>query len=202
MSTARTLLVGVGGQGVLTAAQVLGAAAHREGRAVVVGQLHGMSQRGGSLECTVKVGPDECTVIGPGEADVLLAFEPIEALRALPRVGPGTRALVSVGTIVPFAEARSGRDGPGTDAILASLRAEVKDLASIDGPRLVADAGADRTLNAVMLGAAAALGWTAPGADALLAELLARTSPRFRGHNRRAFDLGRAAAQRAQEATT
>ena len=60
----RTLLVGVGGQGVLTAAQILGAAAHAAGLPVVVGQLHGMSQRGGSNECTVNIVPEVNNVIG------------------------------------------------------------------------------------------------------------------------------------------
>ncbi len=53
----KVLLVGVGGQGVLTAAQILGGAAHHAGLDVVVGQLHGMSQRGGSVECSVLIGP-------------------------------------------------------------------------------------------------------------------------------------------------
>lgn len=200
MMARRTLLVGVGGQGVLTAAQILGAAVHRGGHKVVVGQLHGMSQRGGSLECTVRVGLDESTVIGAGEADVVLAFEPLEALRALPRMRADTRVLVSLGAIVPFELTRTGAAYPSVDSILGTLREHVREVVPIDGGKLVGRTGADRTLNAVMLGAAAGLGWTAPGATELAAELLERTAPRFREANRQAFELGRGAVRpRAEE---
>lgn len=196
MSSHRTLLVGVGGQGVLTAAQVLGAAAHADGRAVVVGQLHGMSQRGGSIECTVKVGTDESTVIGPGEADVVLAFEPLEALRALPRMHRETRVLVSLGTIVPFELVRTGIPYPPVEGILAELRAVAADVVSIDGSGGVARSGSDRTLNAVILGAIARLGWLPIDGGLLLDVVLGRTAPKFREANRRAFEHGQDAAIR------
>ncbi len=187
----RTLLVGVGGQGVLTAAQVLGAAAHVAGLPVVVGQLHGMSQRGGSIECTVKVGPDESNVIGEGEADTVLAFEPLEALRALGRMHHGTRVLVSVGTIVPFELVRAGGDYPEVASILAAIGAVARQVVPLDGARIVGRTGADRTLNAVLLGAAVGLGMLPLGEAPVLGAILARTAPTFREANRRAFLLGR-----------
>jgi len=195
MTSHRTLLVGVGGQGVLTAAQWLGAAAHASGRRVVVGQLHGMSQRGGSLECTVKVGSDESTVIGAGQADVVLAFEPLEALRAIPRMRRETRVLVSVGTIVPFELTRTGGVYPALETMLSELRAVTPDVVPIDGTRIVGCTGADRTLNAVMLGAATELQWVASGASEILDAMLSRTAPKFRDANRRAFELGREAVR-------
>jgi indolepyruvate ferredoxin oxidoreductase beta subunit len=195
MSSHRTLLVGVGGQGVLTAARVLGTAAHAAGLPVVVGQLHGMSQRGGSIECTVKLGSDESTVIGPGEADVVVAFEPLEALRAVPLMRADTRVLTSLTAIVPFELARTGVAYPPIEAILDDLRAAAAEVVPIDGASIVGASGADRTLNAVLLGALAALGWLPIDAGRVLEAVIGRTATTFRDANRRAFELGRGAVR-------
>lgn len=184
------LLVGVGGQGVLTAAQVLGTAAQAAGENVVVGQLHGMSQRGGSIECSVKVGPSESSMIGDGEADVVLAFEPLEALRALPRMGSQTRVLVSVGTIVPFELVRTGAAYPPVDSILEALRKVAAEVVALDGVKIVGRSGSDRTLNVVMLGAAAAIDLLGMSDEQVLGAVLSRTAPAFREANRAAFLLG------------
>ncbi len=201
MNTHRTLLVGVGGQGVLTAAQLLGAAAHAENLPVVVGQLHGMSQRGGSIECTVKIGADESTVIGPGQADVVLAFEPLEALRAISRMRGETRVIVSLGTIIPFELTRTGGVYPPVESILEELRAVAARVVPIDGAKIVGRTGADRTLNAVMLGAASGLGWLPASEEAVLKQVLDRTAAKFRAANQHAFELGRNAVRGiAQEA--
>ncbi len=202
MKTHRTLLVGVGGQGVLTAAQWLGAAAHAQKLPVVVGQLHGMSQRGGSIECSVNVGPGESTVIGPGQADVVLAFEPLEALRALPRMRHDTRVLVSVGTIIPFELTRTGGVYPEVEAMLRDIRDVATEVVTIDGGKLVGRTGVDRTLNAVMLGAASALGWLPAAEERILQEVVSRTAVNFREANRHAFDLGHNAVRASvREAT-
>jgi len=192
-----TLLVGVGGQGVLTAAQILGAAVQAAGLPAVVGQLHGMSQRGGSIECTVKVGPGESSVIGDGEADVVLAFEPLEALRALPRMSARTRVLVSQATIVPFELIRTGETYPPVPLIVEQLRAVAGEVTVLDAAAVVGRTGADRTLNVVMLGAAAGLGMLPVGAERVLAAVLERTAPKFRDANRTAFELGRKAVRAA-----
>ncbi len=154
----RLLLVGVGGQGVLSAARLLGEAALTEGKQVVVGQLHGMSQRGGSVESTVLIGPGRSSFIGPGEADAMLALEPLEALRALPRLSRRTRVVVSLGKIPPFTLAQKGQPYPDLDGILTALRGAALDVVTVDGPALAAAAGSARALNMVMLGALASLG--------------------------------------------
>ncbi|MFH1130352.1 MAG: 2-oxoacid:acceptor oxidoreductase family protein, partial [Pseudomonadota bacterium] len=82
----KVLIVGVGGQGVLTAAKMLGDAALHAGFGVTVGQLHGMSQRGGSVEAGVLIGEGESSFIEEGAADIVLGFEPLEVLRALPKM--------------------------------------------------------------------------------------------------------------------
>ncbi|MBI2840468.1 MAG: indolepyruvate oxidoreductase subunit beta [Acidobacteria bacterium] len=154
----RLLLVGVGGQGVLSAARMLGEAALAEGKQVVVGQIHGMSQRGGSVESTVLIGPGRSSFIGPGGADALLALEPLEAMRALPRLSRRTRVVVSLGKIPPFTLAQKGQPYPDLDGVLAALRGAARDVITVDGPALAEAAGSARALNMVMLGALASLG--------------------------------------------
>jgi indolepyruvate ferredoxin oxidoreductase beta subunit len=171
----RTLLVGIGGQGILTAGQVLGAAAHATGRPVVVGQLHGMSQRGGSLECTVLCGPGESTFIGDAEADLVLGFELCETVRALPRMSASTNVLVSVCTVAPLEAVLRGGAIPRIDEALAGLRETAARVA------------------------AAELGWLPVASGPVLEALLERTSVRFREQNRRALLLGRSATRTGEE---
>ena len=180
MSRFSALLVGVGGQGVLTVAQILGAAAHAAGLPVVVGQLHGMSQRGGTVQCTVLIGDHESSFLS-GDPDVVMAFEALEALRALDRVGPETRVLVNLSRIVPFELVRDGKEYPAADSILAELRGAAAEVHAIDGSALVRGIGEPRSLNVLLLGAAAGLALFPIPERALLDAALARCAPAFRG---------------------
>lgn len=194
----KILLVGVGGQGVLTAARMLGEAAHAVGERVVVGQIHGMSQRGGSVASSILFGPGSSSFL-VGEAHALVAFEPLEALRALPHVGTDTIVVVSRGTIVPYQLTFLGKGYPTVEGIVGSLRAKARDVHVLDGPALVAKTGAIRTLNIVMLGALAGLSILPFGAETLSEQLVTTLPERFLQANRRAFELG-LAATRTEEA--
>lgn len=183
------LLVGVGGQGVLTASKVLGEAAHLAGLHAMVGQLHGMSQRGGSVECSVLIGPGESSfIIGP--VDAVVAFEPLEALRALPHMARTTRVLMNQGTIAPPSSGVPGMEVPGPKAVAAQLRDVSENVTEVDGPLLLEELSERRTLNMIMLGALAGTE-ILPFDTALLWEAISRTlSPGFRDQNRKAFDMG------------
>jgi indolepyruvate ferredoxin oxidoreductase beta subunit len=188
----KILVVGVGGQGALTAARWLGDAALRAGEEVAVGQLHGMAQRGGSVLATVLVGPGLSSYIRDGGADVALALEPLEALRARPSLSARTRVVVNSGRVVPHTLAQGGGSYPELDAILDGVRAVAPDVTTVDGPRLVAAAGAPRALSAVMLGALAGLGLL-PFDPVHLRLAVGRGSPPALAQaNVAAFDLGAA----------
>ena len=187
----RILVVGVGGQGVLTVARMLGDAALAAGLDVRVGQLHGMAQRGGSVEALVILGQGQSTFIGDGEADVVLGLEPLETLRALPRMSPRTRVVLSSGKVVPFSLVREGLPYPPLEDLLDQIRAVAPDLHLVDGPALLEQAGAARSLNICLFGVLAGLGVLPLDAQTLW-EAVARRIPA--GHleeNRRAFELGR-----------
>ena len=81
MSTQRIVFVGVGGQGNLLASNLLGQAALAAGQHVVVSEIHGMAQRGGVVESAVILGDATSPIVSDGEADVVVSFEPVEALR-------------------------------------------------------------------------------------------------------------------------
>ena len=154
----KLLVVGVGGQGVLTIARFLGDAATRAGVPVAVGQLHGMSQRGGSVQATVALGDGASAFIGQGEADAVLGLEPLEVSRARPAMSAETRVVMSLGRIVPHTLAQQGAGYPSLDDLRAGIRARTRDLVCVDGPALAEQAGNARALNTVMLGALVGLG--------------------------------------------
>ncbi len=198
----RLLIAGVGGQGILTIARAIGDAALSAGREVVVGQLHGMAQRGGSVEATVLIGRGRSPFIAAGAADAVLALEPLEALRARPKMSAATTVVVNLGRVVPFTLAQQGREYPDLDGILAEIRAVAPKLITVDGAALAQAAGAARSLNIVMLGALAGLEILPLTGDTLWQAIAGRFSASRRlpaGHletNRRAFTDGREAVKK------
>ncbi len=184
------LVVGVGGQGVLTAAQVLANAAHSANQPIAVGQLHGMSQRGGSVECSVRLGDVQTSYIVGDTVDVLLGFEPLETLRAAAKVGPQTLVVASTASIVPQTVNLGAADYPALVDIERQLRERARRVVMVDGPALAERAGAHRSLNAVMLGALAGLGLLPFPPQAVLRALERRCSSAYLAANCRAFELG------------
>lgn len=148
----RILLAGVGGQGVLTGARVIGEAALAAGLPVRIGQLHGMSQRGGSVEATVVIGAGRTAFVGAGACDCLLALEPLEALRASARLRPGAEVWLNSATLVPATLGALGRPYPSLPQIEQALAARGARVHSLDASALAARAGAARAVSPVMLG--------------------------------------------------
>ncbi len=101
-STYSIYLTGVGGQGIIRVSTIIGEAAMRKGLKVVMSELHGMAERGGMVTTEVKIGDSSSAIIQDGNADLLFAMEPVEALRSLEKVGPNTSAIVNSAPIIPF----------------------------------------------------------------------------------------------------
>ena len=103
MKSMNVLIVGVGGQGTLLASRVLGAMATVMGADCKLSEVHGMSQRGGSVVTHVRIGSDiAAAIVSPGEADFVLAFEKLEALRFSYYVKPDGVILVNDQEIMPM----------------------------------------------------------------------------------------------------
>ena len=187
----KLLAVGVGGQGVITATRLIGEAAMAAGLEVVAGQLHGMSQRGGNVLSTVLIGPGQSSFIADGQADVVLGLEPLEVLRALPKMSERTKVLVNLGRVAPFVLAAQGKPYPDLGPILQKIRAAAPQTYEIDGAAALGQGLSNQSLNMFMLGALAALD-VLPFAEQWLILALEKRSPaRFLQTNRRAYGLGK-----------
>jgi len=152
--TINFLLSGVGGQGTILASDVLANVGLAGGYQVKQAEVHGMSQRGGSVTSHVRWGKMIYSpLIGPGEVDVLLAFEKVEALRVLNQLRLGALILVNLQAIAPITVTSGGQPYPD-DAHLIARVAEVTDYAVyLDGQAIGESLGSVRTANVVLLGA-------------------------------------------------
>lgn len=154
----RIFFTGVGGQGTLLATRLVGEAALEEGLPVVVSEIHGMAQRGGVVESAVAVGSLSSPTIADGEADILMAFEPIEALRALPKCHNRTIIIANTVPIIPFTVAAGRSTYPSMDSIRAGLETKVARVIWVNAPEMASKSGAKRGSNMVMVGVLAGIG--------------------------------------------
>ena len=143
------VIVGVGGQGTLLASKILGNLAMADGRGVKVSEVHGMSQRGGSVITHVRVGNEVYPpLVSEGHADFLVGFEALEAARALPFLKPDGVAVVNGQRILPMPVITGAMEYPENPlAILEGHRVE-----SVDAFSLAKEAGNARAVNLVLLG--------------------------------------------------
>lgn len=140
----------------LLASRILCHAAMRLGVPVVSGEIRNMSQRGGAVHATVALGGARSTLIPKGRADTVLAFEPMEAVRAVAYMGPQTTAIVNERPVVPFTLSVRGLPYPPLESLLSRVRERCGTLTTLDASRVALDVGDLRALNMVMLGALSA----------------------------------------------
>jgi indolepyruvate ferredoxin oxidoreductase, beta subunit len=191
----RIFLTGVGGQGTLLASRLLGEAALDAGFNPMVSETHGMAQRGGIVVSTVVLGDLKSPLISPGEADVVLGFEALEAFRALDRCHAKSLVIANTATIVPYPVAIGKAQYPSVDEMFHRLAAHVGGLLAFDAGKLARQAGSPLAVNMVLMGALAATNLLPFPADAVLTVVRTRTKEKFLASNLKAFDLGAAAAQ-------
>jgi indolepyruvate ferredoxin oxidoreductase beta subunit len=186
MSTKNIMIVGVGGQGTLLASRILGNAVISKGYDVKVSEVHGMSQRGGSVVTYVKFGDAvHSPIIDKGEADIILAFECLEAYRALPWLKKGGKMIVNDQMINPMPVITGAAEYPVN--ILAKLGAAV-DLTAVDALSLAREAGNQKAVNVVLIGVMAKN--TEIAYEDWVETIKATVPPKFLEANLKAFDLG------------
>jgi indolepyruvate ferredoxin oxidoreductase, beta subunit len=192
----RVFFTGVGGQGTLLATRLVGEAALKEGLPVTISEIHGMAQRGGVVESAVAIGNIFSPTIADGEADVLMAFEPLETLRALPKCHAGTWVISNTTPIIPFTVATGKSVYPSMDAIYGPLAASVQRLFRVPALKLAREAGSDLAANMVMLGVLAGTGRLPIGESSWQAVMRERLPQRFLAINEKGFALGLELARR------
>ena len=184
--TKNIMIVGVGGQGTLLASRILGNAFISEGFDVKVSEVHGMSQRGGSVVTYVKYGDKVYSpIVDKGTADVILAFELLEAYRALPYLKKGGKIIVNTQTIDPMPVITGAMSYP--ENIEGKLKT-VADTTAVDARALAEKAGNIKAVNVVLIGLVAKN--TDISYDKWV-EIIRSTVPeKFLEVNLKAFDLG------------
>ena len=199
MSKMSIFITGVGGQGSLMASKIIARAAMNAGQKVLVSEVHGMAQRGGVVESTVKIGDVHSPILLDGDADILVGFELSETLRALRKASAKTTILTSTDVIVPITVSLGKGSYPDTDSALKEIKATGKVTLTLPLVDLATRAGNVITANMVMIGALAATGLL-PFDEKYLREAMECSVPeRALEINRRAYELGRQAITDREE---
>ncbi|MBY9012548.1 MAG: indolepyruvate oxidoreductase subunit beta [Candidatus Lokiarchaeota archaeon] len=185
------LNVGVGGQGVIRATQILSYAALLDDYKVRTSETHGMAQRGGSVASYLRFGTEvEGPLIPRGKANTIVAFEASEAVRIFNYAGPDTVFLINENIMVPPMIHQMGMDYPNLTEISDFLKNVSPNIYFIDGVKIATDLGNPRTMNVVMLGALIGLEVLPLKKEALEKAILSYLPTTFHDINKKAFKTG------------
>lgn len=156
--TKNIVLCGVGGQGTVLASKLVAAAAMKKGISVMSAETIGMAQRGGSVFSHIRLGEHlHSPMIAKGTADIIIGFEPAEAVRMLPYLKDNGQVIVSSHAIMPVTSTLSGADYDGKEIILY-LKKVVNNLLVVDSEKACHELGSSKVLNILLLGAAISSG--------------------------------------------
>ena len=186
-NTINVLIVGVGGQGTLFAGKVIGEVAEKSGLMVKQSEVHGMAQRGGSVVTYVRIGDQVISpLIEKGEADLIVAFEQLEALRWIEFLKPNGSVIVNEQMISPMPVIIGAAKYPA-DVFDRLDKAGVQTV-RVDAPAIAAQSGNPKAVNIVLLGM---LAKRLPMARELWLDAIAAKSPApFVSANQEAFNKG------------
>jgi indolepyruvate ferredoxin oxidoreductase beta subunit len=203
------LLAGVGGQGTILASDILARVGLEVGYQVKQAEVHGMSQRGGSVTSHVRWGEVvHSPQVSRGEVDVLLAFEKLEALRYLAHLRQDALALINIETIIPITVSSLGLHYPDDETLKRALSGVTSHAYYVDGPAISRGIGEPKVANVVLIGALSRLLEelvpTAPElTPAIWLEVIAGQVPsRLMDLNRQAFFAGRTVYWRPPKVAT
>ncbi len=191
------MITGVGGQGTVLAAKVLAQAAETRNWRVRTAETIGMAQRGGSVVSHVRLANQDepridATLIAHGEADLIISFEPAEAVRCLGYLRPGG-ALVSATSSVQPVTAALSRDAYSSKPFLEYLRQTVPNCLLVDDTALIKQIGSPKALNVALLASAVAISDLGLTVEELRAAMHASMRSQFVALNDRAIDVAVAA---------
>lgn len=188
METRSIMIVGVGGQGSLLASRLLGNVLLAKGFDVKVSEVHGMSQRGGSVVTYVRYGDEVCSpIIEKGEADVIISFELLESARWLPYLKKGGKLITSTQQLDPMPVITGAAQYP--EDIAAKIKAMGIQVTAVDALGLAEQAGNAKASNVVLMGVVSA---QTEFDEQLWQNAIEQcVPPKFLELNKKAFELGR-----------
>ena len=189
MQTVNIMIVGVGGQGSLLASKLLGHVVMTKGFDVKVSEVHGMSQRGGSVVTYVRFGDKVYSpVIDKGEADYIISFEVLEAARYLPYLKKGGKIIVNAQEIDPMPVITGAAEYP--EGLLEKMSQSGAEVNAIDALAIANEAGSAKAANIALMGRfSKAFGDITE--EEWLSSIEACVPPKFLELNKKAFYLGR-----------
>lgn len=187
METKNILIVGVGGQGTLLSSRILGTIALDQGFDVKLSEVHGMAQRGGSVVTHVRYGDKvHSPIIDMGQADIIIAFESLEAIRWIGYLKKGGKIFVNTQEILPMPVITGAAKYP--EGIGESIKTIAKEAVLIDALTLAKEAGSVKAVNTVLLGV---LAKHSDIAKEHFIEAIQKTiAPKFLDLNLQAFEKG------------
>lgn len=184
------ILCGVGGQGTVLASKLISYAAMAKGEAVRSAETIGMAQRGGSVTSHIRIGEGAFSPLIPkGKADVMIAFEPAEAVRNLDYLKPDGVAVVSKKAVKPVTASLSSNVYKGQD-MLDYLEQQVKRLVIVDGQQIMEELGSAKVLNVILLGAAIGCHEIDISVEEIAQAIKEKVPERFYELNLRALEAG------------
>lgn len=149
--TTSILIVGVGGQGTLLASRILGNVMVARGYDVKVSEVHGMSQRGGSVVTYVRFGEEvHSPIITEGEADIILAFEELEAYRWMPYLKEGGKYIVNTQQMMPMPVITGAAEYP--EGMLEEMQKHCANITAVDALGIAVECGNAKAANSVLIG--------------------------------------------------
>ena len=183
------LICGVGGQGIVLTSKLIAATAMAKDIPVMSAETIGMAQKGGSVFSFLRLGEDiYCPMFPEKTADLIIAFEPAEAVRMLPYLKEGGRVIVNTHPIMPVTASLKGSGYSGSE-MLDYLAAHVGDLKKVDGEEACRKVGSPRALNMIMLGQAIRTGVLPFGTDEVEETMKKTVKPQFVEMNVKALRL-------------
>ena len=183
------ILCGVGGQGTVLASKLISAAAMIQGLPIRTAETIGMAQRGGSVFSHLRIGEGTFSpLIAHGEADLIIGFEPGEALRQLPYLKKDGTVVVSRMPVLPVSS-MIGQSVYEPEKVLEHLRKNTAHLVEVDAERALKELGSPKVLNVVLLGAAERSGALGLSGEALRQAVRENVPPRFLALNEAALSF-------------
>ena len=180
-------ICGVGGQGIIKTSVIIGEAAMNQGLNVVMSEIHGMSQRGGSVSTELKIGDFNSSIIPDTTADMLLSFEPVETIRGLHKVNKDSKIVYNTHPIIPSS---TNEAYPAVDSITNALKENFTHVLPIDATDLAVDVGNILSLNMVLLGAVTADDNFPLSKDSVIDAMKNNLHPKFHELNLNAIEKG------------
>jgi len=146
------VIAGVGGQGIIFTANIIGKSCVKEGIKILAAETHGMAQRGGSVRSYIRIDTKFGPLIPQGGADALLGFEPIEAIRCFHFLSKDGIAIINTEKVIPPSITSGKLTYPDVDYLINEIKKTFQDVITLNALKLARESGNIKTANMVMLG--------------------------------------------------